>query len=125
MNDELAQSFGEVFTRSRADDEIVAVPHSHGLLGSVRLLASLAMARDQEAPCHHPLTYSSAAYNLTENASDLQYGYFIILNKKIILFVMDNDLLDRGGKPAIIGHLHEASPALRGETGTHILADEH
>jgi carbamate kinase len=33
--------------------------------------------------------------------------------------------LERGGKRAIIGHLNEALPALRGETGTHIVPDEH
>jgi carbamate kinase len=33
--------------------------------------------------------------------------------------------LERGGKRAIIGHLSEALPALRGETGTHIVPDEH
>jgi carbamate kinase len=32
--------------------------------------------------------------------------------------------LERGGKRAIIGHLREALPALRGETGTHIVFDE-
>jgi len=29
-----------------------------------------------------------------------------------------------GGKRAVIGHLHEALPALRGETGTHIVPDD-
>jgi carbamate kinase len=33
--------------------------------------------------------------------------------------------LERGGKRAIIGHLNDALPALRGETGTHIVPDEH
>jgi carbamate kinase len=33
--------------------------------------------------------------------------------------------LERGGKRAIIGHLNEALPALRGETGTHIVPDQH
>jgi carbamate kinase len=33
--------------------------------------------------------------------------------------------LERGGKRAIIGHLNEALPALRGETGTHIVSDDH
>lgn len=33
--------------------------------------------------------------------------------------------LERGGKRAVIGHLKEALPALRGETGTHIVPDEH
>ena len=32
--------------------------------------------------------------------------------------------LERGGKHAVIGHLQEALPALRGETGTHIVPDE-
>ncbi|RPI00421.1 MAG: carbamate kinase, partial [Zetaproteobacteria bacterium] len=32
--------------------------------------------------------------------------------------------LERGGKRAVIGHLKEALPALRGETGTHIVPDE-
>ncbi len=32
--------------------------------------------------------------------------------------------IDRGGKRAIIGHLDEALPALMGEAGTHIVADE-
>ena len=32
--------------------------------------------------------------------------------------------LERGGKRAIIGHLREALPALRGETGTHIVSDD-
>jgi carbamate kinase len=31
--------------------------------------------------------------------------------------------LERGGKQAVIAHLKEALPALRGETGTHIVAD--
>ena len=31
--------------------------------------------------------------------------------------------LERGGKRAIIGHLREALPALRGEAGTHIVSD--
>ena len=33
--------------------------------------------------------------------------------------------LEQGGKRAIIGHLNEALPALRGETGTHIISDEY
>lgn len=32
--------------------------------------------------------------------------------------------IDRGGRRAIIGHLEEALPALQGETGTHIVADD-
>ena len=32
--------------------------------------------------------------------------------------------IDRGGRRVIIGHLEEALPALRGETGTHIVADD-
>jgi len=32
--------------------------------------------------------------------------------------------LERGGKRAIIGHLNEVLPALRGETGTHIVSDD-
>ena len=32
--------------------------------------------------------------------------------------------LEGGGKRVVIGHLTEAMPALRGETGTHILADD-
>ncbi len=32
--------------------------------------------------------------------------------------------IDRGGRRAIIGHLEEALPALHGETGTHIVADD-
>ncbi len=32
--------------------------------------------------------------------------------------------LERGGKRAIIGHLNEALPALRGEAGTHLVPDE-
>jgi carbamate kinase len=32
--------------------------------------------------------------------------------------------VERGGKRAIIGHLHEALPALRGEAGTHIVLDD-
>jgi carbamate kinase len=31
--------------------------------------------------------------------------------------------IEGGGKRAIIGHLNEALPALRGETGTHIVPD--
>ena len=31
--------------------------------------------------------------------------------------------IDGGGKRAIIGHLNEALPAIRGETGTHIVCD--
>ena len=31
--------------------------------------------------------------------------------------------IEMGGKRCIIGHLNEALPALRGETGTHIVAD--
>lgn len=33
--------------------------------------------------------------------------------------------LERGGRRAVIGHLNEALPALRGETGTQIIPDEH
>ncbi len=33
--------------------------------------------------------------------------------------------LEMGGKRCIIAHLNEALPALRGETGTHIVADDH
>ena len=32
--------------------------------------------------------------------------------------------LEGGGKRVVIGHLSAAMPALRGETGTHILADD-
>ena len=32
--------------------------------------------------------------------------------------------LEGGGKRVVIGHLDEALPALRGETGTHVLADD-
>lgn len=32
--------------------------------------------------------------------------------------------LERGGKRAIISHLNEALPALRGETGTHLVSDD-
>jgi carbamate kinase len=32
--------------------------------------------------------------------------------------------LEGGGKRVVIGHLSEAMPALSGETGTHILADD-
>ena len=32
--------------------------------------------------------------------------------------------LERGGKRVVIGHLEDALAALRGETGTHILADD-
>ena len=31
--------------------------------------------------------------------------------------------IEGGGKRAIIGHLNEALPAIRGETGTHIVCD--
>ena len=32
--------------------------------------------------------------------------------------------LEGGGKRAIIAHLDEAMPALRGETGTHVVAED-
>ena len=32
--------------------------------------------------------------------------------------------LEGGGKRVVIGHLEEALPALRGEAGTHVLADD-
>jgi carbamate kinase len=32
--------------------------------------------------------------------------------------------IEGGGKHAIIGHLEEALPALRGEAGTHIFPDQ-
>jgi carbamate kinase len=32
--------------------------------------------------------------------------------------------LEGGGERAIIAHLEEAMPALRGETGTHVIADD-
>ena len=32
--------------------------------------------------------------------------------------------LEGGGKRVVIGHLEEALPAITGETGTHILADD-
>ena len=31
--------------------------------------------------------------------------------------------IDGGGEHAVIAHLEEAMPALRGETGTHVFAD--
>ncbi len=31
--------------------------------------------------------------------------------------------IDGGGRRAVIGHLNEALPAIKGETGTHILPD--
>jgi hypothetical protein len=46
-----------------------------------RLFAHLVIAREKDLPYHHPLINSSPEYNLTEEASDLQPGSFIILEE--------------------------------------------